>query len=115
MMRDPHVVALDSRLETDSALIFENPPPLDHDTDEFTLRLAEGVLTCAMKGHYATADKARAAVYPLLRAWELDKALPQGHRVLWFTFDTAAIIDRTPLRLFQQHPWGCARGQGSSS
>jgi hypothetical protein len=95
-MRDPHVVALRYRLETDSSLIFDNPLPRNHDTDEFTLCLAEGVLTCTMTMHYATATEARAVVDPFLWAWELDEALRQGHRVLWFTFDKAEIIDRDP-------------------
>jgi hypothetical protein len=77
-MRDPHVVALRYRLETDPSLIFDHPPPLEHDTNESTLRLAEGVLTCTMKVHYASADEARAVIDPLLRAWEFVVYLRQG-------------------------------------
>ena len=95
-MRDAHVVALYYRLETDSSLIFENALPRDDDRDECTFRLAQGVLTCTMKGHYATAAEARAPVDLYLRSWELAEALPHGRRMLWFTFDKAEIIDRDP-------------------
>jgi hypothetical protein len=79
-MRDPHVVALRYRLETDRLLIFDNPPPLAHDTDACTLRLANGVLTCRMKAHYASADEARTIADPVILSWELDTALCQGRR-----------------------------------
>jgi hypothetical protein len=96
MMRDPHVVALSYRLETDASLIFTDPPPLDHDTDEFTLHLANSVLTCPMKAHYASPDQARAVVEPTLKAWELDTALRHGRRELWFVYDNVEVIDRHP-------------------
>lgn len=95
-MRDPHVVALYYRLETDPSLIFKNPQPLDQDVDEFTLRLADGVLTCTMKEHYASAEEAKAVVAPFLRAWELDFALVQGQRELRFIYQKDEIIDRDP-------------------
>jgi hypothetical protein len=56
-------------LETDPSLIFDNSPLLERKTEQFTLRLAEGMLTCAMKAHYATAGEAMAVVDPRLRAW----------------------------------------------
>jgi hypothetical protein len=96
MMRDPHVVVLFYRLETDSSLIFDHPKAIDHDINECTLRLADGMLTCKMKGHYATAAEARAPVDLYLRNWELAEALSHGRRMLWFTFDKAGIIDRDP-------------------
>jgi hypothetical protein len=95
-MRDPHVVALRYRLETDSSLTFDNPQPRDHDYNEFSLHLADGTLTCAMKAHYASAHEARAVVDPVLRAWEIDVALQRGSGVLWFVFEQAEIVDRDP-------------------
>ena len=102
-MRNPHVVALYYRLETDSSLIFNHPPPLDHDTNEFTLHLAEGVLTCTMKGHYASAGEARAVVDPVLRSWELHVALLWDKQVMHFVFQKPELIDLDPppLRLLE--------------
>src|SRR5262245_24170856 len=95
-MRNPHVVALYYRLETDSSLIFDHPRPYDYDTNEFTLRLADGVLTSTMKGHYASVEEARAVVDPLLRDWELHVALPRGKQIMHFVFQKPELIDLDP-------------------
>jgi hypothetical protein len=96
MMRDPHVVDLYYRLETDPPLIFDHPPPLDHDTDKFTLHLADGALTCTMKRHYASVEEAQAVVTPFLRTWGLDDALERGRCEIRFVFEKAKVIDRDP-------------------
>jgi hypothetical protein len=108
-MRDPHVVALYYRLATldyqsnaylpeptDTSVSFENPQPCEAETDLCTLHLAEGLLTCTMKVHYASPDAARKAVDPLLQAWELDDALERGRREIHFVFEKATVIDRNP-------------------
>jgi hypothetical protein len=100
-MRDPHVVALTywleiERQEDKPLTSFENASPLDHDTDEFTLHLADGVLTCTMKGHYATVKDARAVVDPYLRAWKLDDALRRDRREWRFIYQSCNIIYRDP-------------------
>jgi hypothetical protein len=91
-------VALRYRLETDSSLTFDNPQPRDHDYNEFSLHLADGVLTCEMTAHYASANEARAVVDPVLQAWEVDVALQRGRGVLllWFVVEKAEIVDRDP-------------------
>jgi hypothetical protein len=50
------------------------------------MNLADGVLTAAMKHHFATQEEAVAVVWPFLRAWELDRALACGRREVPFTF-----------------------------
>jgi hypothetical protein len=68
-MSEPHVVALYYRLETTEALLrFENPPPREDETALCTFRLADNMLTCTMKAHYDSVDKARKEVECLLRA-----------------------------------------------
>jgi hypothetical protein len=57
-MRDPHVVALHYRLEAGPHLAFRDPPPMEKDTDPFSLRLANGQLRIEMKDHFATAEAA---------------------------------------------------------
>ena len=37
-VNDPHVESLVHRLKTGETVDFANPPPLDHETDGFTLR-----------------------------------------------------------------------------
>ena len=95
-MRNPHVVALHYRLETAPSLIFDNPPPLEWETDQVTLCLAEDMLTCKMKAHYAAADAARAMVDPLLRSWELHVTLSQGMQIMHFVYQKPELIDLDP-------------------
>ncbi|SRR6266511_2300820 len=96
-MRDPHVVALYYRLETTEALLsFENPPPREDETALCTFHLANDRLTCTMKAHYDSVDKARKEVGCLLRAWELADALQRGRREIRFIFQKAQVIDRDP-------------------
>jgi hypothetical protein len=108
-MRAPHVVALyywlatlDYRsnayqLETtDASVSFENPQPREAETDLCTFHLAEGVLTCTMKAHYDSVDKAREDIDQLLRDWEVEDALERGRREIRFVFHQAKVIDRDP-------------------
>jgi hypothetical protein len=95
-MSDPHVVALRYRLETDPSLIFDRPAPREDDTPAFALRLANGLLTCDMKAHFPSVAAAKAAVDPFLQAWELNTALREGRRALWFAYEDAELIDRHP-------------------
>jgi hypothetical protein len=97
-MNDPHVVSLRYRLETDNTRSFANPSPLNGEKEPITWRLADGVLTCEMKTHYASPEEARAVVHPFLRGWELDEPLREGGlRAFWFTFEKAEVVDRNPL------------------
>src|SRR5262249_42884221 len=84
-MRDPHVESLRYHLEVDEAYgRIENPPPLEHETDAYRMRLDDGVLTVEMKEHHATLDSARRRVENDLKAWELDAALNRDHAWLKF-------------------------------
>jgi len=95
-MRDPHVVSLRYRLETDGSVDYTKAPPLDDERDAFSLYLADDTLTCEMKRHFASVAEARAVVDPFLRAWELDVALRRGRGELSFVYEDAEIIDRDP-------------------
>ena len=68
--------------------------------------MAAGELTCEMKTHFSTAEAARAAVEPILRAWECHADLKWSRGELRFKFDGADIIDRSPV------PPGTIRGIG---
>jgi len=95
-MRDPHVSALVYRLETDETVAFDDPPPLEHETDAFRVRLADGVLRVEMKEHHPSEQCARERVEPYVRAWELSEALNSGWRTIRFVFERAEIVDREP-------------------
>jgi len=101
-MTDPHVECLRYRLTVDETYgRFENPPPLEHGTDAYQMRLESGVLTVEMKEHHATVESAKERVDNDLRAWELDAALSRDHTWLRFDYDPsgARVIDRDPSPL----------------
>jgi hypothetical protein len=97
MMNDPHVEELTYRVETGEELRIIDPSPVEEETTEFRMRLADGIATLKMKQHYSSEESAREPVDAYLRAWELDVALQYGHkRELRFVFDHSKIIDRDP-------------------
>jgi hypothetical protein len=96
MLNDPHVATLRYRLKTDASLTFDSPAPREDDTPAFALRLADGLLTCDMKAHFPSVAAAKAAVDPFIQAWELDTALREGKRAIWFAYQDAVVIDRKP-------------------
>lgn len=95
-LNDPHVEELRYRLETGGDLVFDNPPPIDDQTNAFRMTLADGVASFKMKEHYPTEESARKPVEEYLQAWELDVALQYGRSVLRFDFHGKKIIDRNP-------------------
>jgi hypothetical protein len=96
-MNDPHVESLRYRLEAnDDYARFENPPPLEHETDAYRFRLADGVLTVEMKEHHAAPASARQRVEHDLKAWGLDAALEHPESRLKFVYNGASVLDRDP-------------------
>ena len=95
-MRDPHVVSLRYRVETDKTVRFDNPPPVERETKAFRMRLSDGTVTFEMKKHYASKETARECVEPYLRTWEVAAALSQGRKEIGFAFEKAEVVDRDP-------------------
>jgi len=95
-MNDPHVVSLLYRAITDGTVAFNNPPPVENETEVFRMRLADGTLTFEMKEHFASGGEARKLVEPYIRAWEIGSSLNFGNRIIWFEFETVNVIDRDP-------------------
>jgi hypothetical protein len=95
-MNDPHVEWLRYRLELGATLAVNDPPPLDLETDHFTLRLEAGKLTVSMKEHHSSIESTQERVAPFLRSWERDNDLTHGLRALRFVYEDCQIIDRNP-------------------
>ena len=96
-MNDPHVENLQYRLVPDESLRFNSPPPLEHETDAFKLRLEEGVLIVWLKDHYASEDEAKEAIDSYLQVWVVYKALEsRRRRRLRFDYQGAKVVDRDP-------------------
>jgi len=72
------VVSLRYRLQAADAVEFQNPPPIEWETDAFQLRLEDGVATAWLKEHHSSPDSARRVVEKDLRLWELHAALQYG-------------------------------------
>ena len=103
-MNDPHVEELRYRVETADDLVFEDPPPIEDETEAFRMILAEGVTTFEMKEHHPSEETARVPVEGYLRAWEIDLALRRNRTSLRFVFDVARVIDRDPRLLGLRSP-----------
>ena len=95
-MIDPHVVWLKYDLHTDPRISFSNPPNLEEETTTYKLLLSNGVLTVDLKDHFSSVEAARQIVDNDLRSWELDVALTNGKKDMWFVFRDAFVIDRNP-------------------
>jgi hypothetical protein len=97
-MRDPHVIALLYKLKHSERIEFKNAAPLQIPTQAFDAVLAENRLRVTLHDHHSSRDAAREAIEPFLRAWELNQALNDGRKDMWFEFAEAEIIDRNPLK-----------------
>jgi len=95
-MRDPHVISLRYRVETDETTSYKTPPPVEYESPAFFLRLADGVLFARMTEHVSSIRSARVLVEEYLRAWELDTALRYGPGELRFVYEDAVVVDRNP-------------------
>ena len=72
------VVALHYRLITAQNLSFQAPEPVEDETEWFTVRLAEDMVTFQMKWPYASEVEAKDKAQPYLHAWEVSAGLEFG-------------------------------------
>ena len=93
-MNDPHVVSLTYKIVAGEGIEFDNPEPLEHETDSFSFKLENGIMTITPKDHFSTKEDARAAVEPYLDAWEFEHALKNGRRNILFKYENAELGDR---------------------
>lgn len=96
-MNDPHVVTLVHRVKHDASVKYDKAKPLEHDTPAFTVRVCDGRARFEMKAHFATAEAAREAVEPFIRAWEVIAALDRGPGEFELAFENVEIVDRKPI------------------
>jgi hypothetical protein len=93
---DLHVVSLRYSVHHSDDVTYDNPPPVEFETDEARFRLADRELTCEMKVHFSTDEEARRTIEPTLTAWEADVVLHHRRRHLRFEFEDANVEDRAP-------------------
>jgi len=96
-MNDPHVEALVYVVKHSPTFSYDKAEPYERQLPECRINIERRQATIAPKEHFATAEKARAVVEPILRAWELDAALEHDNPdVLRFVYLAPKIIDRDP-------------------
>ncbi len=95
-MRDPHVQLLRYRAIAAAGIIFDNPPPVQWNTNDFRLTLRDDIATFEMQTHYPSEEDARQGVKTYLDRWEMGTALRSGTSGFHFEFESAKIIDRDP-------------------
>jgi len=97
-MNDPHVVSLTYRIEKAKTVDFDKAPPLAVDCGSFRVTIDDYVAKVEMVDHFASVDEARNAVWPFLRAWELDAALRAPDERFRFVYETAEVFDPNQAR-----------------
>ena len=80
-MNDPHVVALFYNVKHSAAVDYSDAKPLEHEEDNFSVRIENKKVCFTMKAHYATAKEARKAVKEYIENWEFAAGLCGGPRV----------------------------------
>lgn len=98
-MNDPHVEQLRYRIEFAPTAEYKIEAPLSWDTEIAQMIFGPNEVTVTMKDHCPTAEAARAAVEPMLRAYEVASAIKAGGLAEFvLRFDGADIVDRDPGR-----------------
>ena len=93
-MNDPHVVALNYKIEHASWVDWSRAEPLQLQEHAFHVRVEDKRVRFAMKEHFATEAEARSAVQDYMDAWELDAALARGPNSFKLRFVQSEIVDR---------------------
>ena len=95
-MNSPRVIALQYRIEHDQSVDYSRAEPVDHDEEDFSIRIEDNRVRFAMKVHVATVDSAKDAVESYIRSWELDAALRGQPGQFKLRFDRSEIRDCNP-------------------
>jgi hypothetical protein len=95
-LKNQYIESLTYEVRSSELITYADPPPLDVDTNTWTGRLENRLLTCHLKAHYGSAGDARKVVESYLRAWEIDAAIRQGKGSIQFVYKSASTIDLPP-------------------
>jgi hypothetical protein len=93
-MNDPHIVALNYKIEAGENTDFDSAAPIDIAVEEFSVALDKSSAKFLMKVHYAMEDEAKAAVEPFINSWHVLSDLQLCPGVFRLCYVNAEIIDR---------------------
>ena len=97
-MNDPHVVALEYRIEHGPDVIdWSLAASLDKEEDRFRVQAENGRVRFELKEHYPSEKEARSAVEAdYIPNWEFVAGLARGPHAFTLRFDRSEIVDRNP-------------------
>ena len=96
-MNDPHVVALEYRIEHGPDIDWSRAVPLAREEDRFRVHVETGRVRFEFKDHHASEDEARLALEDdYIPNWELVVGLERGPDAFRLRFDRSDIVDRNP-------------------
>ena len=95
-MNDPHVVALNYRIDHGDTIDYSKAKPLNHDEAGFRWTVEDNRARFEFKEHYATVETAKEALAKYIRYWEFQAQLEHGPDSFRLQFDKAEVIDRKP-------------------
>ena len=97
-MNDPHVVALEYRIEHGLDVIdWSRAAPLDNEEHRFRVQAENGRVRFELKEHFASEEAARFAVEDdYIHNWEFVVGLARGPNAFTLRFDRSEIVDRHP-------------------
>ena len=96
-MNDPHVVALEYRIEHGPDIDWSRAAPLDKEEGLFRVQAENGRVRFELKEHHASEEAARNAVEAqYIPNWEFVIGLVRGPNTFTLRFDRSEIVDRNP-------------------
>lgn len=95
-MRDPHVEAMHYNVGSVETISYQDPKPMTFSNHLGEFFLSEGKLQIDPAEHFATANDARLAIEPFLRAWEVSTDLTSNFGMIRFEFERVELVDRDP-------------------
>ena len=96
-MNDPHVVALNYRIDHGDTIDYSRAEPLEREEPDFRVTVRDRKVRFELKEHYATEEQAREAIAEYIRVWEFDATLKYGNSGSFrLAFETPEVIDRKP-------------------
>lgn len=93
-VKHSHVFAVRYQLVPPEIVQYENPPPVQWETEAFRMRLEDGIARFEMKEHHCSEEAARERIDKYLREWEIKTVLKFGHPEIGFEFVEAEVIDQ---------------------
>jgi hypothetical protein len=98
-MNDPHVERLWYRVGSSQfGFTWSDQPPKTAINTECRVTIEDGRAAVEPLRHFVTEERARAAVEPFLRTWEIDAAINHRQPIepMLFEYERADVVDRSP-------------------